>query len=404
MHRDTPSPMEGPDEMDDDGLVLDDDIEVIEDEDIEIEDDEDSLDDGVVEGAAGASYSVKDDSVHVFKKHTGAVFCCDVDQSGTYAVSGGEDDKAYVWRIADGEVLLNCLGHKDSVVNVGFNHDSTLAVTGDMSGVIKVWKLDSKENIWSFETTDLRWLEWHHGTNVLLAGTVDGDSWLWKIPSGECKTFQSFGVPNCCGKVLPDGKRAVIGYEDGTVRIWDLKSASVLHGITDKLAHEEAVTVMDCCKDNTLVLTGSTDCTAKLINTNSGKVLATFQCNDKPGDEKSSNSVESVGFCSSLPLVATGTLSGTLFIWDIPTQTQRSAIQLQAGIVKLLWDNQLPLIYTSTLDGVVSLWDGRSGHSVTTWAGHCAEILDMVLSRDGQTLITASEDKTCRVFKTDKKQ
>ncbi|XP_076329006.1 angio-associated migratory cell protein isoform X2 [Tachypleus tridentatus] len=399
---DTLSPMEGPDEMDDDGLVLDDDIEVIEDEDIEIEDDEDSVDDGVGEGGAGASQPMKDDSVHVFKKHIGSVFCCDVDQSGTYVVSGGEDDKAYVWRISDGEVLLSCLGHKDSVVNVGFNHDSTLAVTGDMSGIIKVWKLNTKENIWSFETSDLRWLEWHHRTNVLLAGTVDGDSWLWKIPSGECKTFQSFGVPNCCGKVLPDGKRAVTGFEDGTIRIWDLKSASVLHGITDKSAHEEAVTVIDCCKDKSLLLTGSTDCTAKLINSNSGKVLATFQCNDKPGDEKSSNSVESVGFSYSFPLVAIGTLSGTLFIWDIPSQTQRSAIQLQSGIVKLLWHHQLPFIYTSTLDGVVSLWDGRSGHSVTTWAGHCAEILDMILSKDGQMLITASEDKTCRVYRTDK--
>lgn len=26
------------------------------------------------------------------------------------AVSGGEDDKAYVWRVSDGEVLLECTG------------------------------------------------------------------------------------------------------------------------------------------------------------------------------------------------------------------------------------------------------------------------------------------------------
>lgn len=44
----------------------------------------------------------------------------------------------------------------------GFSHDSTLVATGDMSGLLKVWQVDTKEEVWSFEAGDLevRSLEW----------------------------------------------------------------------------------------------------------------------------------------------------------------------------------------------------------------------------------------------------
>ncbi len=43
--------------------------------------------------------------------YAGSVFCCDVDQSGSgLAVSGGEDDKAYIWNMADGAKVTECTG------------------------------------------------------------------------------------------------------------------------------------------------------------------------------------------------------------------------------------------------------------------------------------------------------
>lgn len=142
-------------------------------------------------------------------------------------------------------------GHKDSVTCAVFSHDSSLVASGDMSGMIKVWKVESKEEIWSFEVGDLevrlnnrlgllkytsseqkckgkkiicvflyeaavnesslafrlpQWLEWHPCAPVLLAGTNDGNVWMWKIPAGDCKTFQSPACQATTGKVLPDGE------------------------------------------------------------------------------------------------------------------------------------------------------------------------------------------------------
>lgn len=62
--------------------------------------------------------------------------------------SQGQQDLRLLW-------VLIFAGHKDSVTCAGFSHDSTLVATGDMSGLLKVWQVDTKEEVWSFEAGDL---------------------------------------------------------------------------------------------------------------------------------------------------------------------------------------------------------------------------------------------------------
>lgn len=74
-------------------------------------------------------------------------------------------------------------GHKDSVTCATFSHDSSLVATGDMGGLIKVWKVESKEEIWSFEVGDLEvklrlfsWCIWEH----LLGSLFFFFYWSWR--------------------------------------------------------------------------------------------------------------------------------------------------------------------------------------------------------------------------------
>ena len=41
-----------------------------------------------------------------FLYRTGSVFVVDIDKDNKYVVSGGEDDKAFVWELESGEVIL----------------------------------------------------------------------------------------------------------------------------------------------------------------------------------------------------------------------------------------------------------------------------------------------------------
>ncbi|XP_071823388.1 angio-associated migratory cell protein-like isoform X2 [Apostichopus japonicus] len=349
---------------------------------------------------AGAA-PTSDDADVCFKKHSGSVFACALEPTtGSLAISGGEDDKAYVWNTSDGAVILECSGHKDSVTCVGFNREGTLAASGDMSGIIKVWKVESKEELWSFEGSDLEWLRWHPVANVLLGGTSEGDVWMWKVPSGDTKMMQGHGCLTSCGRVLPDGKRCIVGYEDGASKIWDLKDQALLHHIkAGGHGHSDSITCMDCHKDNVMALTGSVDGTAKLLNTNTGKVVATFPAGAIDESIGDTNSVESLEFSSSQSLVAIGSLNGLLSIWDVPTQKLRHQCRTETGVVKVKWDPTSPVVIAAGLDGRIQLWDARSGQRSSSYEGHSKEILDFDLSSDGNTILTSSGDDTCRIFK-----
>lgn len=60
-----------------------------------------------------------------------------------------------------------------------------------------------------------------------------------------------------------------VGYIDGTVRVVDLKSGQTLHTFD---CHTQRVTSISTHQDNALILTGSTEGKAKILNASTGKV------------------------------------------------------------------------------------------------------------------------------------
>jgi len=51
--------------------------------------------------------------------YIGSVFCCHLEpKTGRLAVTGAEDEMAYVWETHTGDVVLHCKGHKVGAVFV----------------------------------------------------------------------------------------------------------------------------------------------------------------------------------------------------------------------------------------------------------------------------------------------
>ncbi|PVD37710.1 hypothetical protein C0Q70_00311 [Pomacea canaliculata] len=303
------------------------------------------------EGAEGGDQTpVEDMAAVVFRAHTEKphpaeeppeVYAVHVDPTHSgRVVTGGRDDAAYVWNITTGQVIFECTGHKNSVSCVGFSHDGLYVASADLDGLIRVWHCEKKELAWSFDCgSDIMWLQWHHSAHVLLVGTSDGDMWMWKIPGGECKTFQSHGTQSLCGKVLPDGKTACVGYADGVVKLWDLKEnkaqftwrhftpAAVSGGREEDEDEEEekaAILSIDCSPDNSLVISGCADATAKIFNSVSGMLVSSWNC---AVNRDQDNAVEAVGFSPVAAYAATGTNSGAVEVWDLPKSSVRHTLQ-----------------------------------------------------------------------------
>jgi len=167
------------------------------------------------------------------------------------------------------------------------------------------------------------------------------------------------------------------------------------------------VNCLDFKADGSLIASGATDGTVKVINVVSGKLVHTFECgkvtqtsavsstNQEPGDE----SIESVAFNAELPVLVTATVKGTIEVWDLSTFICREKIISSAGVSKIIWDKLEPFIlHASCLDGSLMSWDGRTGQLLSTFYGHRDQILDFDVSETNSLIVTASEDTSCRIF------
>lgn len=365
-----------------------DEIEVIDlDDDI---DNETSFDIGEMEeinpeGGEEIEAEVVDLSKITFERHGRSVFSADVTKDGLLAVTGGENDMAYVWSVTTAEVLFECTGHKDSVTEVGFNFDEQYVATADMAGLVQVWSVKEKKLIWCNEGDDMEWMTWHHLANVLVVGCHSGDIYVWQIPQGNCKVLPSHGSLTMCGKILADGKRLITGYMDGQLKLWDIKSACVLWQLAKPQA--DGITSLDLNKDNTLVLLAPT---AQVVKVADGKVVASVLME---GEKE----VEAVAFNNDLGVAATGSLSGQLCVWDVGKYVLRHQAKIESSVTIIRWGKN-GILYIGATDGAIYVCDARSGTLIETLTGHTADILNITVPECGGWILTTSDDGTAKVF------
>ena len=326
-----------------------------------------------------------------FRAHKGSVFSLGVCPKGEMVVSGGEDDRGLLWRSVDGEVVYECGNHKDSVVSCGFSYDGKYVCCADMSGQINVLKAKTGELVWNFETADIEWTQWHPTAHVLLAGCADGMTWMWKVPSGQYKTFPAHGVSNTCGRIA--GDLLLTGYKDGALKIWDLKQGLIQHHIKKGMgAHSDGVTSLDVIPSGNLAASGSEDGTCHLSSLHAGKTVETIRF----GSEAAPDGVESVALGATM--LACGTLGGSVGVWDLREQKMRHLLSAGAGVVHLKWFPTPYNILCCTLDGSVQLWDTRGGEVVRNWNAHSDQVLALDVIEQKNAFVTGSADQTARVF------
>lgn len=398
------------DPIDDENEIIEGEVEVLEqDLDEEPEDElaqdmvEVDIDDLIEE--LEAEENTRDDSIESIDKHDGAVFC--IDSFKNMFATGGEDDLAYVFSYDQQsntlQELIKTDKFKDSVTNVKFSNDGKYVAISDMSGLIRVYALDTKNLHWTHDLeSDIESLDWHPNCNVLFCSTSDGYFYMFKFSTDEIRIMYSGDDAGLgCFKILKDGKRAVTVYNNGNVRFWDMKSGQTVHNLLQ--AHQDDILSIDLSPDGNLLATVGLDMKLKMINTNNYKIVCELSCSTKAESddeamEEEKDSIESVSFCKTLPLIACATLSGKIFVWDINTHVLRSQFDNNMiGYSKITWNSQEKL-YASTLDGSLQEFDGRNLELNKTYKGHRAEILDFCLNEQSTIIYSASNDNFVKLF------
>jgi uncharacterized protein (TIGR02996 family) len=161
-------------------------------------------------------------------------------------------------------------GHTQFVQALAFTSDSKLLVTGSEDGSVRVWDVETGENV---ATSDA------HGSAVnSLAFTADGKQLLtssddqtvklWNIPSLDVvRTFE--GHSDYVSEVAPAGAtRAVSSSRDGSVRVWNLDTGECLH----TMDHGGWVSALGATRDGRFAVAGCDRNVIRMWNLQTGKV------------------------------------------------------------------------------------------------------------------------------------
>lgn len=190
----------------------------------------------------GKIAELPDISESMFLRHSEPVLCCDISPSGLLAATGGQDDRAFIWKVDTKQELLDTGNqHKESVCVVKFNRNSTHLVTADLNGLIKVWKIheDTVTDVGTHYLCDqVTWLFWDHRNDfIFYIGSDSGEGYLYDITPKRLRThaFPTFGTPTDCAKLFHNQDKIVIGYGNGTLRVFGLDDTQkTLRSITSK--------------------------------------------------------------------------------------------------------------------------------------------------------------------------
>jgi WD40 repeat protein len=97
---------------------------------------------------------------------------------------------------------------------------------------------------------------------------------MWDLESGETLRTLDLSNPVYAVAVTPDGRRAVSGSLDGTLRMWDLESGETLRALE---GHSESVDAVAVTRDGRRAVSGSGDKTLRVWDLDSGRPVASTE-------------------------------------------------------------------------------------------------------------------------------
>jgi WD40 repeat protein len=196
------------------------------------------------------------------------------------------------------------------------------------------------------------------------------------------------GGPVYVAAFSPDGKLIVTASTDNTARIWDAATGQLLATLA---GHTGPVNDAAFSIDGRLIVTASDDNTARVWDAATGRMLATLS---GPGVE-----VRKAAFSPDGKRIVTASADHAARVWNAETGELLAMLNGHSGVVyQAAFSPDGKRIVTASDDHTARVWDAATGASLATLAGHERVVYSAAFSRDGKRIVTASWDQTARVW------
>jgi WD40 repeat protein/serine/threonine protein kinase len=200
-------------------------------------------------------------------------------------------------------------------------------------------------------------------------------------------------IPDARGAHLaefsPDGRRIVIAWRDGTVRVWDTQ---IDKWLTEPMKHTNALLSAQFSRDGKRIVTGSFDYTARVWDAQTGQPITEPMVHG--------GYVYTAQFDFDGKRIVTASSDGTARVWD--AQTGQPLVELMkhsSYVSSAEFSPDGERVLTASADKTARVWRAETGQLMQTLT-HDGPVHYAGFSPDGKRIVTASADRTARVWDT----
>jgi U3 small nucleolar RNA-associated protein 12 len=302
-------------------------------------------------------------------------------------------------------------GHRTDVRSLALSSDDRMLATAS-SGSLKIWNVRTGSCLRTLECGYALCCSFLPGDKVVIIGNKAGELELFDIASSTLiDTIKAHDGAIWTLQVHPSGTSVVTGSADKTAKFWDFTviqesipgtkrttpRLTLTHTRTLKLTDD--ILSLSFTPDSRLLALSTLDNTIKVFFTDSLKLFLTLYGHKLP--------VLSLSISSDSKLLASSSADKNLRIWGLDFGDCHKSFFAHDDSIMCCSFIPHPinareeghLVFTAAKDGLLKTWDATKFEHIQRLRGHHGEIWALAVSRTGEFVVTASHDKSVRIWR-----
>jgi len=359
-------------------------------------------------------------------EHDGVVRSAAFSSDGRRVVTASDDKTARIWDVQTGKQIAALTGHTARVRDAAFSPNGRYVLTSSDDKTARLWDSKTGEPVHILEghTQSVRGVAFSPDGERAVTTSLDHSARVWSVETGKQSVILGHGDVVTSAAFSPDGQRIVTASDDNTVPIWDAQMGERIVTLSGRTAVYSP--------DGRSIVTSDGD-TARIWNADNGKLAMVLRGHR--------SRVTGAVFGPDGRSVLTASDDKTARLWSAGTETNTQMAVLvahtgSAGRAVFSPDGRRAL--TASDDNSVRLWDAEAGRQIATFTragsgmaafspdgrlvaipdnntvvvrdantgeredrifqGHSAAVQSVAFSADGRRIVTASDDRTARVW------
>ncbi|KAJ4343338.1 beta transducin [Didymella glomerata] len=300
-------------------------------------------------------------------------------------------------------------GHRNDVRALALSSDDRMLASAS-SGGLKIWNIKTQNCLRTLECGYALCCAFLPGDKIVVVGTKEGHLELYDIAASSLlDKIEAHEGAVWTLQVHPDGKSLITGSADKLVKFWNFEIVQEEIPGTKRtmprlkltqsriLKLNDDVLSLQFSPDSRLLAVATLDNTVKVFFVDSLKLFLNLYGHKLP--------VLNMSISSDSKLIATCSADKNVRIWGLDFGDCHKALFghedsiMQISFIPHPVDgDEKHIFFSASKDKTIKSWDGDKFQQIQKFRGHHGEIWAMTMARTGDFIVTASHDKSIRIW------